>query len=470
MHKVKFKSAFYCAKVTEMFCDETEIFVSAGNGGGGLMSFRREKYIPKGGPDGGDGGRGGDVIIRADENIDTLLELHTKKKFSADNGERGGVQNKHGKNAEDLILKVPVGTQIFDKESGETLADLTQHEDELVATVGGRGGYGNAHFTSSTRQAPRFAELGEPGENREIRLEVRLVADVGIIGLPSAGKSTFIASITSARPKIGNYPFTTLVPNLGVAKLTNGRELIFCDIPGLIEGAHEGKGLGHEFLRHISRNRVLIHLIDAGSENPAKNYKIIREELEKYDPNLSQKPEIIALSKSDLFGDDTEILALLKNEFSEQIGIPENNIFVFSSATGFGKKEILESARKKVSVEKERERTENPIPKTEKTIFRPHLSLNPKAFELEKIRENTFQVSGVRIEQIVVMSDLTNEEANFRVCDVLRKMGIERKLLNAGAKKGDLIMIGQKSIEFRPNIFANHKKILPLLKNSEEEE
>jgi len=453
-----------------MFCDETEIFVAAGKGGGGLVSFRREKYIPKGGPDGGDGGRGGDVLIRADENIDTLLDLHTKKKFFAENGERGGIQDKHGKNAEDLVLKVPVGTRIFDRKSGEVLADLTQHEDELIAGVGGRGGYGNAHFTSSTRQAPRFAELGEPGEDREIQLEVRLVADVGIIGLPSAGKSTFISTITSARPKIGDYPFTTLVPNLGVAKLSDGRELIFCDIPGLIEGAHEGKGLGHEFLRHISRNRVLIHLVDAGSEDPAKNYHIIREELAKYDPELAEKPEIVVLSKIDLFGDDTEVLDFLKAEFSEKTKIPEKSIFLLSSATGFGKKEILESARKKVSAEKARQRAENPLPKTEKTIFHPHLSINPKAFEWEKVEEKVFRVSGVRIQQIMVMSDLTNEEAHFRVCDVLRKMGIERKLLNAGAKKGDKIIIGGKSIDFQPDIFSVMKRILPPERNLQEEE
>lgn len=437
-----------------MFCDITEITAKAGNGGDGLMAFRREKYIPRGGPDGGDGGRGGDVIFRADENENTLIDLHAKKIFHARNGEKGGTQKKHGASAEDIIIIVPTGTQIFDVLSNTLLADLIVHGDEFVAAVGGRGGFGNAHFTSSTRQAPRFAELGEPGEERTLRLELKLVADIGVIGLPNAGKSTFLSVISAARPKIGDFPFTTLIPNLGVAKLSQGRSLVFCDLPGLIEGAGEGKGLGHEFLRHISRNRVLLHLIDCNGEDVMQDYTIIRTELAKYNHELVTKKEIIALSKIDLLQNDTELLAALKQDLASQAGISPDDIFTLSSTSGIGIKPLLERCHAITVQQKQEERKLVPAPIREPIVFQPHLSVNPKAFEITPEADG-YRIRGIRIEQIVTQSDMSNREAVMRVRDVLRKMGIETKLIGMGAEIGTKLIIGTKSLEFKPSVFLH---------------
>lgn len=435
----------------EMFCDQTEVHVSAGKGGDGLISFHRAKYLPKGGPNGGDGGRGGDLIFRADENLDTLIELHTKKKFTAKRGEQGMPKNMHGANAEDIIIRVPVGTQIFTKGTDDLLADLEVHGDDFVAAVGGRGGYGNAHFTSSVRQTPRFAELGEPGESREVRLELKLVADVGIIGLPSAGKSTFISRITAATPKIGAFPFTTIVPNLGVAKLSQGRSLIFCDMPGLIEGASEGKGLGHEFLQHVSRNRVLLHLVDVSEENPAEGYKTIRKELEKYNPELIKKPEIVVLSKIDVLAKDEELQDIVLSDFAEKAGVEKKNILTVSSLTGEGIDPLLERALLLVQEERENDPGYNKAAQRKKQVFRPHMNVNPKAFEILEEGEG-YRIKGLRIEQIVVQTDFTNPEAVLRVRDVLRKMGIEGKLVGRGAKHGTPLFIGEQEFHFEPNL------------------
>lgn len=446
-----------------MFCDETNIFIQAGKGGDGSLSFYRAKYTPKGGPDGGDGGRGGDVLFRATRNLNSLIHLHTKKKFHAEKGEGGMPKDMHGKNANDLILDVPVGSQIFDTDQDELLADLKNDGDELIACVGGRGGYGNAHFTSSIRQAPRFAELGEPGETRNVHIELKLVADLGIIGIPSAGKSTFIAAVSAARPKIGNFPFTTLVPNLGVAPLSNGRSLVLCDIPGLIEGAHEGKGLGHEFLRHISRNRVLVHLVDSTENDLPKNYHIIREELRKYDSILLEKEEIIVLTKTDLLGNDPELLEMVRKDFADAINKKTSDVFLLSSVSHQGTTEVLEKAFAAAQKEKEEEWKKNPPEKTERILYQPHLTKNPKSFTVEEIKapqeaeERHFRISGKRIEQIVIMSDMSNEEAVLRVRDIFRKMGVEKELLRKEAKKGDLLFIGKKQIDFQPNLFKKGK-------------
>ncbi|QQS59864.1 GTPase ObgE [Candidatus Peregrinibacteria bacterium] len=435
-----------------MFCDEANITVRAGKGGDGLISFRREKYIPKGGPDGGDGGRGGDVVFRADANADTLTDFRTKKFFSAERGVPGGPQKKHGRSAEDLVLLVPVGTQICE-DSGEPIADLNHPNAECVVAVGGRGGYGNAHFTSSVRQTPRFAELGEPGEERSLHLELKLVADVGIIGLPSAGKSTLISRITDARPKVGDFPFTTLIPNLGVASLSGGRSLIFCDLPGLIEGASEGRGLGHQFLRHISRNRVLLHLVDISAENPVENYKTIREELRRYDLELCKKPEILVLSKTDLLGDDEEMILEFLQEMKP---VFSGKAVAISAASGHGISELLEIAKKAVddsrAAEPEEERFEN-LPDT--VLYQPHLQKNPKAFTVA-VEEEAFRISGIRIEQIAVQTDFSNPEGVLRLRDVFRKMGIEKELLKSGAKQGSILLIGKKTFEFQPNIFRKN--------------
>jgi GTPase len=285
------------------FIDEVKIRVIAGDGGRGCVSFRREKYVPRGGPNGGDGGDGGDVIAVADPQLTTLLDLRYQKQYKADRGEHGMGKDCHGRRGEDRIIKVPVGTMIRDARTGELIGDLRTTGEQVVVAAGGRGGKGNAHFVSSTNRSPRFAQPGEPGEDRELEIELRLLADVGIIGLPNAGKSTLIAAISAVRPKIADYPFTTLVPNLGVVGYDDGKSFVVADIPGLIEGAHEGQGLGHKFLRHVTRTSLLIHLLDASmidEKDPLAAWNAVNRELELFDPELGRKPQIVIANKIDL--------------------------------------------------------------------------------------------------------------------------------------------------------------------------
>jgi GTP-binding protein len=285
------------------FIDEVKIRVIAGDGGRGCVSFRREKFVPRGGPNGGDGGHGGDVIAVADPQLTTLLDLRYQKQYKAGRGEHGQGKDCHGRRGDDCIIKVPVGTIIRDSATGELLADLERPGEKVIVAAGGRGGKGNAHFVSSTHRSPRFAQPGEPGQERELEIELRLLADVGIIGLPNAGKSTLIAAISAVRPKIADYPFTTLVPNLGVVSYDDGKSFVVADIPGLIEGAHAGQGLGDKFLRHVTRTRILIHLIDASAvdeNDPLSSWEIVNRELELYDPELGAKPQIVVANKIDL--------------------------------------------------------------------------------------------------------------------------------------------------------------------------
>src|SRR5215468_11105044 len=285
------------------FIDEVKIRVIAGDGGRGCVSFRREKFVPRGGPNGGNGGKGGNVIALADPQLTTLLDLRYQKQYQAGRGEHGLGKDQHGKSGEDRVIKVPVGTIIRDAATGELIGDLKKANQHVIVAVGGRGGKGNAHFVSSTHRSPRFAQPGEPGEDKELEIELRLLADVGIIGLPNAGKSTLIAAISAVRPKIADYPFTTLVPNLGVVEYDDGKSFVVADIPGLIEGAHEGQGLGDKFLRHVTRTRLLIHLLDASNidqEDPLAQWKTVNRELELFDPELGQKPQIVVANKIDL--------------------------------------------------------------------------------------------------------------------------------------------------------------------------
>lgn len=441
----------FCFLIGIMFCDETKIYVKAGDGGGGCMSFLRLKYQPKGGPDGGDGGRGGDVLIKANENLNSLIHLHTVKNFKAEHGQNGMKRHKKGSMGIDLTLEVPVGTQIFDDDTGEILVDLTDHNMIYVAAVGGRGGYGNAHFKSSIRQAPQFAELGEPGEERNLRMELRLVADVGIIGLPSAGKSTLISVLSDARPKIGAFPFTTLVPNLGVARVNEKDSLVLCDVPGLIEGAHQGKGLGDKFLRHIARNRVLIHLISADSEDPLRDTKIIENELIKFSPELANTPTVLVLSKIDLI--DEKRLKEIEKIFKKR------ELLKISAIQQKGTEELLKKAF--FMVQDLRQKEPKKETKKEHVILKPHMDEQfSKRFEVEKIEEKVFRVVGQRIEQISVMTNYDNREAVLRLRDVMRKMGIEKELAKKGAKRGDKVFFGsqEKSLDFLPEIKKNNIK------------
>lgn len=333
------------------FIDTAKIFLQAGNGGNGCVSFRREKYVPKGGPDGGDGGNGGNIIIQADGSINTLIDFKYRRHYRAENGKHGKGKNQHGKNGEDLIIRVPAGTIIKNAENGDVIADLVKDGESIIVAHGGKGGKGNASFVTSTRQAPRIATRGEKGESLWVILELHLLADVGIIGMPNAGKSTLISRISSARPKIADYPFTTLAPNLGVVKYDDFHSFVVADLPGLIEGAHEGKGLGDQFLKHIERTNLLIHLITLDRENDSvfKKYKIIRKELDKYDPKLSEKPEIVALNKIDL-PFVRERIEEIKKKFAEK----SIKVYPVSAITGEGIKELIQGVVEKLDLIKNR--------------------------------------------------------------------------------------------------------------------
>ncbi len=437
------------------FCDETNIYVKAGDGGNGSSSFRREKYIAKGGPDGGNGGYGGSVIIEADENINTLANYLGRKHYTAEKGEMGHGQNKFGKDGEHLILKVPIGTLIYNKETEVLLADLSKMGQRVVVARGGLGGKGNAGFATSVRQAPDFAELGEPGESLELRMELKLIADIALIGYPSVGKSTIISRISNAKPKIADYPFTTLVPNLGTVKVDDV-DFVVADIPGLIEGAHEGKGLGDEFLKHIERTKILVHVLDINRENLKEDYKKINQELKKFSIKLAKKPQILIINKVDTT--ISEIIDELKKEFKK-----EKPLFI-SAVSGEGLNEFLYKL-KEVILEL-RKKSLAPKKTKEKKVFRPHLKL-PNIREFKIVKEDvkklegyepqegddddtnsTFRITGRRIEQIAIMTNMAKRGAILRIYDILKKIGAHKELLRMGITEGDKILIADRRFTF----------------------
>ncbi len=425
-----------------MFVDTAKIFIQAGRGGNGAVSFRRELYIEKGGPDGGDGGRGGDVIFRATKDLNTLLNFRYKPELKAKNGESGSKRNKTGKSGEPLIVKVPVGTLV--KRNGEILADLKFDGEEAVVARGGDGGFGNAHFKSSVRQTPRVAELGENGETFEADLELKLLADVGLVGFPNAGKSTFLSVVSNAQPEIANYAFTTLTPNLGVAEI-DGSNLLIADIPGLIEGASEGKGLGDAFLRHVERTSVLLHLIDVYEENPGEKYQIIREELKKYQPELLGRPEIIALTKTE--GMDSEIIKYQVSKIQEKAG--DVQVFAISSSAHLGVKDVLRALRKEVEEFRkfEEESVENESEEDIAIISLSQDEIN-KAWMVEfNEEENIFKVSGEKIDKFARRTNFMNIHGVNRLRDILRKMGIEHELRRMGAENSSIISISGNQFE-----------------------
>ena len=329
-----------------MFVDEVDILVRGGNGGRGCLSFHREKFVPKGGPDGGDGGRGGHVILRVDSQISTLIDLRYQSQYRAQRGENGRHKNQHGKDGDDLIVNVPPGTLVKDAETGEILADMAASDAQFIAAAGGQGGRGNARFKSATNQAPRYVQPGIEGEERSLHLELKLLADVGIIGLPNVGKSTLISRISAARPKIADYPFTTLIPNLGVVRTSNFRSFVVVDIPGLIEGASLGAGLGFQFLRHIERTRMFVHVIDLSSltgREPLQDFQTINAELEQYEPTLLQRPQIVAANKLDVLDDDTRLSTL--RAFCEQEGMA---CYPISAVTGEGVPELMQGVTRMI--------------------------------------------------------------------------------------------------------------------------
>lgn len=437
------------------FCDITVIKCVAGTGGNGSSHFRREKYIDNGGPDGGDGGRGGDIVFQADENINTLIEFHTKKHYKAEEGGNGQKKLMHGADGEHLILIVPVGTLVYDNTKKDLIADLKTHGQQTLIVKGGRGGLGNAHFKSSTNQAPTFAEHGEPGQKMEIKMELKLVANVGIIGIPSAGKSTLISRISNARPKIADYPFTTLVPNLGVVDMRSFDKhdhysFVVTDIPGLIEGANEGKGLGHQFLRHVSRNQLLIHLIDATSTDPVNDYQVINNELEKYDKDLAAKEQIVVINKIDAITEE-ELQDLIK-KFEKKFPKLKKNIHTISAVVGDNLKKLMYAVADKVK-QHQHSQLQNQHLDDQIGLIKPAIRKNK--IEVKFIRKKidprtgrgktTWDIHSERFEQLVNMTDLDAPEGLERVYHFLERLGIKSLLRKHGAQPGDRLRVGGSS-------------------------
>ena len=419
-----------------MFVDTATVKIRAGKGGDGAVSFRHEKYVDKGGPDGGDGGRGGDVVFRATKDLNTLLNFRYKPELTAENGQAGSKRNRRGRGGEQLIVKVPVGTLV--RKDQELIVDLAEDGQQAVVAMGGDGGFGNAHFKSSTRQTPRMAELGEAGEEFEATLELKLLADVGLVGFPNAGKSTFLSVVSNAKPEIANYEFTTLTPNLGVADVDDG-SLLIADIPGLIEGASEGKGLGDQFLRHVERTAVLLHMIDAYSDDVAEKYQTIRRELAQYSESLANKPEIVALTKCD--GLDQEIIAMQATAI--QNIAPDVQVVAVSSQSGDGVRDLLRLLRSEVVNYRNTEAEATVEEDAEQGL--PVISLSEEqASEAWSVRleDGVYIVTGEKIEKFARRTNFDLDEGINRLRDIMRKLGITHELIRQGATGDSLIRIG----------------------------
>ncbi len=422
-----------------MLYDQATIHVQAGAGGDGMISFRREKYVPLGGPSGGDGGSGGDVVVVVNSKLNSLSHFHQESRFRAQDGGHGGSSNKTGPSGQPLLIQVPPGTVVRDNETDELLADLIEPEQQVVVAKGGRGGRGNTRFATSTNQAPRVAERGEPGAERWLRLELRLIADVGIIGVPNAGKSTLLSVISAARPKIADYPFTTLSPNLGVVSLEDYYTMVFADIPGLIEGAHKGAGLGHDFLRHIERTRILIHLLDGAAENPLDDWAMINQELAFYNPELARRPQLVVLNKMDLEEASVlwwpEVQAAAREHHLEAMAI--------SAVTGRGVREMLYRVRQLL------DELPAPFPLEELPVIRPEGDDELFAISREMTEDGeAWRVSGPRIERVAAMTYWEFSEAVARFQRILEAMGITKALREAGVQPGDLVIIGNEVLEW----------------------
>ncbi len=424
-----------------MFYDQARIFVRSGQGGDGMISFRREKFVPMGGPDGGDGGDGGDVIFQVDPNSNSLVRFHRQVHFRATDGSHGGRKQQTGARGESVVLRVPPGTVVRDEDSGEVLADLTEAGQEVVLLRGGRGGRGNTRYTSSTNRAPRIAERGEPGEERWLRLELKLIADVGIAGVPNAGKSTLLSAVSAARPKIANYPFTTLQPNLGVVQLDDYETMVFADIPGLIEGAAAGVGLGHDFLRHIERTRVLIHLLDGAASDPLEDWAMINQELALYHANLAQKPQLVVLNKIDL--PDAIAWEPLIAERMTAEGYP---FAAISAVTGKGVRAMLYRVKQMLDEAPPPPRWEQEVP-----VLRPEE--DEEAFTIEQV-EDGWRVSGRKIERIAAMTYFEFEATAMRFQRILEGLGISHALEEAGIQPGDTVYIGDEVLEWGDDTYG----------------
>ncbi len=418
------------------FIDKAKIKISSGKGGNGVVAWRREKFVDKGGPAGGDGGKGGSVYLIADEGLSTLLDFTYRSIFKADNGENGFKKSMHGKSAKDLYLKVPVGTIVKDLKTGTVIADLTENKQTVLVAKGGRGGRGNTHFCTPQNRAPQYCEPGEPGIERNLQLELKLLADVGLLGMPNAGKSTFISRVSSAKPKIADYPFTTIIPNLGVVRKSTGDGYVIADIPGLIEGASDGIGLGHDFLRHVERCRFLLHIVDGTEENPINNFKIINKELEKYSEKLSKLFQIVAINKIDAI--EPERLEELKKEF-QSLGV---EVFCISAVTGENLEALKHELENKVNtIEK---------PQTEVIVEEDLEATNNDDgwWEVHKVNKDTYVVDGGRIIRISQVTDPRSTEQVIRFQNIMISMGIMDELKHQGVQNGDTIVVGKLELEY----------------------
>ncbi|QYR23393.1 GTPase ObgE [Paenibacillus sp. sptzw28] len=431
-----------------MFVDKAKIFVKGGDGGNGIVSYRREKYVPEGGPAGGDGGKGADVIFRVDEGLRTLMDFRYQKHFKGERGERGKVKTMHGANADNMVVRIPPGTVIIDDDTQEVIADMTQHGQQVIVARGGRGGRGNCRFATVSNPAPDFAENGEEGEERWIVLELKVMADVGLVGFPSVGKSTLLSVVSGARPKIGAYHFTTLSPNLGVVEVGDGRSFVMADLPGLIEGAHEGVGLGHDFLRHVERTRVIVHVVDmAGSEgrDPFEDWVKINEELKLYNPLLAERPQIIAANKMDMPGTD-EQLELFREQLEASEGGKKHEIIPMSSLTKQGVQELLYKAADLLETVPEMPLIEEVKDVAERKVYTLDKQ-EDQSFTVRKENEG-FVVESASIEKFMKRVNLNTHDAVMRFARTLRKMGVDAELRKIGAKDGDTVRIGDFSFEF----------------------
>ncbi|HEX6269935.1 MAG TPA: GTPase ObgE [Anaerolineales bacterium] len=420
-----------------MFTDQVEIHVRSGKGGDGMVHFRREKYVPRGGPDGGDGGKGGDVILEVKPTLNTLSSFRQNQKFKAEDGGNGGPSQMTGRNGKDLILSVPPGTVLYDADTGELIGDLTQPGQQLTLLKGGRGGRGNQHFATSRNQAPRTAEKGEPAEEKRIKLELKLIADIGLIGVPNAGKSTLLSVLTNAKPKIAPYPFTTLEPNLGVANIDEDTTVVLADIPGLIEGASHGAGLGHDFLRHIQRTRVLIHLLDGLSEDPIADYSQINSELSLFDPNLAKKPQLVALNKTDQ-PDVQERLADIQKQFKER----KVELMTISALARTNTRELLLKAAYTLAETPPLEEVEPPMP-----VYRP--KEDPREFTVTREGSNEWRISGTAIERAAAMTYWQHDGSVRRFQKIMETLGVDEALRQAGVQEGDTVAIGEFELEWQ---------------------
>lgn len=420
-----------------MFTDRVEIYVRSGKGGDGMVHFRREKFVPRGGPDGGDGGKGGDLIFEVKPTLNTLSSFRPNQKFKAEDGKNGGASQMSGRYGKDLIIHVPPGTIIFDAETDELIGDLTADGQQLTICTGGRGGRGNQHFATSRNQAPRTAEKGEPFEERRLRLELKLIADIGLIGVPNAGKSTLLSVLTNAKPKIAAYPFTTLEPNLGVAEIDVDTTVVLADIPGLIEGAAQGAGLGHDFLRHVQRTRVLIHLLDGLSEDPIADFSQINTELSLFDPNLGKKPQLVVLNKVDQ-PQVQERLADIKKAFKKR----KVEFMTISALARTNTRDLLIKAHQTLAETPELEDVEVPMP-----VYKP--KEDPREFEITREGANEWRISGTAIERAAKMTYWEHYGSLRRFHRIMTTLGITDALKKAGVEDGDTVSIDEYELEWQ---------------------